>query len=114
VTVTVMWYGWLMSHTATSSHAGSFRVRLGERGRLVLPAELRRAAGLSEGDELTLTLEAGGLRLVGRRELARAGRGALAHLGRDRDLVGELLEERRAEAVSEQASASANDGRSRS
>ncbi len=109
-----MWYGWLMSHTASRSHAGTFHVRLGDRGRVVLPAELRRAAGLSEGDELTVTLEADGLRLVGRRELARAGRGSLAHLGSDRDLVGELLDERRAESASEQASESADEGRSRS
>ena len=91
-----------MSHTDSPSHVRSVRIRLGDRGRLVLPAELRRAAGFQDGDELTVSLEADGMRIVGRRELARSGRGSLAHLKGDRDLIGELLNERRAEAAREE------------
>ena len=81
-----------MSHTAT------YTVRIGERGRLVLPAELRRRAGFQEGQELVLSYADGVLRLATRDQLARAGRGMFARAGRDRDLVSELIAERRREA----------------
>ena len=76
----------------------SFDVRLGERGRVVLPAELRRRAGLHEGDELVLVYSDGVIRIATRAELAAAGRGAFASAGQARDLVGELLADRRREA----------------
>jgi len=82
----------MMSHTAT------YTVRIGERGRLVLPAELRRRAGFEQGQELVLRYSDGVLELATREQMARAGRGMFAHVGRDRDLVSELLAERRREA----------------
>lgn len=39
------------------------RVRLNERGRIVIPAEYRRELGLKEGDSLLLDLEADGIRM---------------------------------------------------
>jgi AbrB family looped-hinge helix DNA binding protein len=81
----------------------AFEVRLGDRGRLVLPAELRRAAQLEEGDVLSLTLERDGVRLRSRAQAARAGRGMFAHLAPERDLVAELIAERRADAKREDA-----------
>jgi AbrB family looped-hinge helix DNA binding protein len=80
------------------AHKANYVVRLGNRGRLVLPSQIRRLAGLREGDELVLTYEDGVLRLATRRDLARRARGMFAHLARDRDLIGELLHERREEA----------------
>ncbi len=80
------------------SHIETYVVRLGDRGRLVLPSELRRRAGLREGQELVLTYADGVVRLATRRELARAGRGMFAGLAEGRDLVGELIRERREEA----------------
>ena len=87
-----MWYIRRMAHTS------NYRVRLGDRGRVVLPAELRRQAGLDPGDELVMFYEDGSIRVAARRDLARAGRGLFRHLAGDRDLVGELLTERLREA----------------
>jgi len=80
------------------SHTARYTVRIGERGRLVLPAELRRRAGFEEGQELVLSYDNGVLRLATREQLARAGRGMFAHAGSDRDLISELIAERRREA----------------
>jgi AbrB family looped-hinge helix DNA binding protein len=92
-----MWYISIMAH------ADQYRVRLGDRGRLVLPAELRRKAGLREGDELVALFDGGVVHLATRRQLARAGRGMFAEVAPGRDLVRELLTERREEARSEYA-----------
>ena len=83
------------------SHTETYRVRLGDRGRLVLPAELRRRAGLLEGQELIISYEGGIVRMATREELAKAGRGMFASVGHGRDLVAELIAERRAEASRE-------------
>ena len=92
------WYAQNMSHIQHSSH-DDYAVRLRDRGRLVLPAELRRALDLSTGDELVARLDGDGVHIVSRRQLARRVRGSLARTGRD--LVDELLAERRAEAEAE-------------
>lgn len=89
----------------TMAHKEQYVVRLGERGRLVLPAELRRRAGLREGELLVAVYRDGVLRLASRRELARAGRGMFAHVGPGRDLIGELLAERQEEARRENGEA---------
>jgi AbrB family looped-hinge helix DNA binding protein len=83
------------------THTQKHVVRLGERGRLVLPAELRRRAGLREGQELVLTYAGGVIRIATRQELARAGRGMFSEAGAGRDLVSELIGERRGEAKRE-------------
>jgi bifunctional DNA-binding transcriptional regulator/antitoxin component of YhaV-PrlF toxin-antitoxin module len=70
---------------------------MGDRGRLVVPAELRDRSGLVEGTVLTLLETAGGLVLLTRAQLRQRVRAELADL----DLVGELIAERRAEAASE-------------
>lgn len=63
----------------------------------MLPAELRRRAGLRKGQELVLIREDGILRLATKKDLARAGRGMFADAAPGRDLVAELLAERREE-----------------
>ena len=73
-------------------------MRLGDRGRLVLPAEVRRTLELEAGDELVARLDDEGVRLVSRRSLARQARGSLTKSAPGRDLVADLLAERRAEA----------------
>jgi len=83
------------------SHTETYRVRLGDRGRLVLPADLRRRAGLHDGQELVLSYEGGVVRMVTRADLAAAGRGMFASIAPGRDLVAELIAERRAEASRE-------------
>lgn len=76
---------------------GTYRVRMGERGRIVVPAELRERAGLAEGTPLTLVETAGGLILLTREQLRERVRKDLSGL----DLVRELLAERRQEAAAE-------------
>lgn len=89
-----------MSHILQASHR-SFALRLGDRGRLVLPAEVRRALGFSAGDELVARLDGDGVRIVSRRQLARQARGLLKTSEGQRDLVAELLAERRQEVAQE-------------
>jgi AbrB family looped-hinge helix DNA binding protein len=77
--------------------SGTYQTTVGDRGRLVIPAELRDRAGLTEGTTLTLIETPGGLVLLTRPQLRALVRADLAGL----DLVGELLAERRAEAAAE-------------
>jgi AbrB family looped-hinge helix DNA binding protein len=79
--------------------SGSFQITMGDRGRLVIPAELRERAGLAEGTPLILLEAPGGLVLLTREQLQQLVRADLAGL----DLVGELLAERRAAAADEDA-----------
>jgi AbrB family looped-hinge helix DNA binding protein len=70
---------------------------MGERGRIVVPAELRERAGLAEGTPLTLVETASGLVLLTQEQLRERVRTELSGL----DLVRELLAERRQEAAVE-------------
>ena len=79
--------------------AGTYHVVVGDRGRLVIPAELRERAALAEGTVLILLETPTGLVLLTRPQLQELVRADLAGL----DLVGELLSGRRAEAAAEDA-----------
>lgn len=79
--------------------SGTHRVVMGDRGRLVIPAEVRARSALDEGRTLALIETPGGLLLLTREQLADLVRADLAGF----DLVGELLSERRQEAEREQA-----------
>ena len=79
--------------------SGTFQVVMGDRGRLVIPAELRERAGLAEGATLILLETPSGLVILTRSQLQDLVRANLAGV----DLVGELLAERRAEAAAEDA-----------
>lgn len=72
---------------------------MGDRGRLVIPAELRDRAGLGPGAELVLLDTPSGLALLSREQLLQRVRADLAGL----DLVGELLADRRRAALEEDA-----------
>ena len=74
-------------------------VTMGDRGRLVIPAELRERAGLEEGSSLLLFEAADGVVLLTREQLKRRVRADLA----GDDLVAELLADRRAAAAEEDA-----------
>lgn len=88
-----MWHDSFMSHR--------YVVQLGERGRLVLPAPLRRELDLKRGDQLVLDLEGEAVRLVPARAIASRFQGALSGRYGDRSLADELLAERREEAARE-------------
>ena len=70
---------------------------VGDRGRLVIPADLRERAGLVEGTTLIMLETPTGLVLLTRPQLQELVRADLAGL----DLVSELLAERRADAAAE-------------
>jgi AbrB family looped-hinge helix DNA binding protein len=85
-----------------------YTVQLGARGRLVLPAPLRRALGLEEGAQLVLEAEGETVRLVKATEVAQAARGLFQRDAPDRDLASELLAERREEAARESGTPTAH------
>ena len=78
---------------------GTYESVMGDRGRLVVPAELRQHAGLDAGTPVTLVETKRGVVLLTRRQLQALVRADLEGL----DLVDELLAERRAEATLEDA-----------
>jgi len=71
---------------------------MGDRGRVVIPADVRERLGLETGNPLTLLEAPDGLVLMTREQLLAKVREDLEGL----DLVGELLRERRAEAAHEE------------
>jgi AbrB family looped-hinge helix DNA binding protein len=85
------WYGLPMN--------GIYQARMGDRGRLVIPAELRAQADLSEGAAVVLIATPGGVLLVSREQLKALVREDLA----GPDLVAELLADRRRRAAAEDA-----------
>jgi AbrB family looped-hinge helix DNA binding protein len=84
------------------THSEAFSVQLGDRGRLVLPAQLRKRLNLHEGDELLVTVQGdGSLRMTSPGQVVRETRGLYrARTGR-RSLADELIAERRAEVKRE-------------
>jgi AbrB family looped-hinge helix DNA binding protein len=72
---------------------------MGDRGRLVIPSELRAKAGLTEGTPVVLIDTPGGVVLVSREQLKSLVRADLAGI----DLLSELLAERRRQADAEDA-----------
>jgi antitoxin PrlF len=78
------------------------RVRLNQQGRIVIPAECRAAAGLKPGDELVVEVVGEGeLRLRTPEQALREAQKIVARYGSGRDLVAELIAERREEAARE-------------
>lgn len=79
--------------------SGTYTVVVGDRGRLVVPAELRERAGLVEGTTMVLLETPAGIVLMTRSQLRDRVREELSGL----DLVSALLAERRAAASDEDA-----------
>jgi bifunctional DNA-binding transcriptional regulator/antitoxin component of YhaV-PrlF toxin-antitoxin module len=72
---------------------------MGDRGRLVIPVELRERAGLAEGRPIVLVDTPAGVLLLTREQLRDLVRADLS----GHDLVASLLEDRRAAAGVEDA-----------
>jgi AbrB family looped-hinge helix DNA binding protein len=79
--------------------SGTHNVVMGDRGRIVVPADVRQRAGLTEGTTLVLLETPAGLVLMTRAQLRDRVHEELAGL----DLVGELLADRRRAAAEEDA-----------
>jgi len=79
-------------------------VTLGESGRLVLPAAIRREFGLEPGERLTVIGENGEIRILSRKmalESIRAG--IIRKRGSLKGILDEFLADRRAEVARERA-----------
>ena len=74
-------------------------VVLGRQGRIVIPADVRSALGLTAGDKLHLHVAGQRLVLERPRDAVAALRGLAAEVPSNRSLVDELLDERRREAT---------------
>ncbi len=77
--------------------SGTYSTTMGDRGRFVMPAELRSRAGLTEGTPLVLLDTPGGVVVMTREQLRARVREELSGV----DLVGELLADRRRAAADE-------------
>ena len=75
--------------------SGTYAVVVGDRGRIVVPAEVRERACLVEGTALVMLDTPDGIVLLTRDQLRARVRADLAGV----DLVSDLLAERRAAAV---------------
>lgn len=77
-------------------------VKLGTNGRLVIPAAVRRALGVAEGDELSLAVIDDELRVTTLRAAVRRAQRVMAQrVPTERSLADELIAERRAAAANE-------------
>jgi len=73
--------------------------KMSEGGRLVIPAEYRKALGVKPGDELVLVLEENSLRMLTPREGIRRVQSLVrAYVPEGVRLSDELIEERRRES----------------
>jgi AbrB family looped-hinge helix DNA binding protein len=73
--------------------------RLGDDGRLVIPATYRKALGLQPGEELVIRLSGAELHLWSvRQSITRAQELVRRYIPEGVDLVGELLRDRREDA----------------
>ncbi len=71
--------------------SGTHTIRMGDKGRIVVPAEVRERYGISAGVPLVLVETDGGLVILTRRQLRDRVQADLGGL----DLAAELLDDRR-------------------
>jgi AbrB family looped-hinge helix DNA binding protein len=74
-------------------------VEVGPKGRVVIPAAIRRELGIGEGSPLVALVEDGGVMLLPRAEVKRRLRRMFGGVGTS--LSAELLRDRRREAARE-------------
>jgi AbrB family looped-hinge helix DNA binding protein len=77
-------------------------VKVGEGGRVVIPADCRKAMGIEIGDEIVLHMEQGKIVLFTRKQAIQYVQEQLAkYTTNGRQLVDEIITERRNEAEHE-------------
>jgi AbrB family looped-hinge helix DNA binding protein len=72
---------------------------MGEKGRVVIPAPLRKAMGLADGDVLDMRVVDGELRIATMRERLRRAQERVRHLVPPGTLVSDELSAERREAA---------------
>ena len=78
------------------------KTRIGQNGRLVIPADYRRALGVKAGDEVVLLLRDGEVRMLTRETSIKQAQAVVRRfVPKNRRLADELIRERRAEAARE-------------
>lgn len=78
------------------------RTKIGNNGRIVIPATYRKALGIADGDEIIMQLHDGELRLMSRAAAIRRFQDLVrSRIPEGRLLSEELSAERRAEASRE-------------
>jgi AbrB family looped-hinge helix DNA binding protein len=87
-----------------------FTAHVGDRGRFVVPAEVRRELNLSSGDLLVIDVRKDTFVVRKAADVAHGFRGFLRELEPDRDLAAELAADRRAEAEREASGSSSRGG----
>ena len=81
-----------------SDNTASVVVSLGRQGRLVIPALLRRSLGLEEGDRLVARQDANRLVIEKPEQIKQRLKARFAQVPAERNLVDELIAERREES----------------
>ena len=81
----------------------TYHAKLIKGGKIVIPAELRRALGVADGDTLVLEREGNALIIKSYEQVVREVQSEFKSLVSDpgRSMVDELIAERRAEAARE-------------
>jgi len=91
------------ARAVSSERLAPTKVRLGPDGRIVIPAALREALGLKEGDTLIASMDQGELRLMTIQAAVRRAQAVLRQFVPEGvSLVDELLEDRRREVEQEE------------
>ena len=95
-----MWDNLYMAHRATKpTETETYVLQVGERGRVVLPAKVRKRLSLSPGDRVVLNVDTSGdMRLASLTRKIEKGMGMFADVAPERILSEELIAERREEA----------------
>ncbi|MDJ0662053.1 MAG: AbrB/MazE/SpoVT family DNA-binding domain-containing protein [Crocosphaera sp.] len=75
--------------------------KITDGGRIVIPAEYRRALALNTGDDVILTLEEGTISILPRTEAFRRAQKIVTRYTKNQNLSTKLIEERRQEAANE-------------
>lgn len=77
-------------------------VIIGESGRIVLPASIRKEFGIRPGERLTVTSENGEIKILSRKmALEQIRAGIIEKRGSLKGILDEFIAERRAEAARE-------------
>ncbi len=76
--------------------------KIAEGGRVVIPADYRRALGLKVGDEVILRIADGEVHILTRGQAVKKAQALVrSHVLKRKSLVRELIRERRGEAAHE-------------